>query len=166
MSSIHEIADKIAYEIGQDYFGAGPLAQLRRINPRIGVPGAPALHRLLARHVEDTTLNSATNFQRWSLLVHLLALAAPDDHRGGEPLGKALFEAGFSEARLAQLLDAEPADFPVVLPRVVRFLVAKREKLNTAELAYLILNPELDDSRRRIAAAFYRAERNKNAPTA
>src|ERR1700679_2977856 len=75
--------------IGHKLFGTGPLAELRRMDPKQAAPGQPALHRLLARYVAEDRLRG-TGMNRWTLLIHLLALAAPDQHRGGERLGRAL----------------------------------------------------------------------------
>ncbi len=138
-------------------FGTGPLAELRRMDPKRGAHGTAALHRLLARYVPDWWLGD-DNFVRWALLVHLLALAAPDQHRGGMPLGSALFSAGYSEGRLTRLLEASEDELDVVLPRMVRFLVAKGERLQPYEIARLVLRRGNDADRLNIAREYYRAE--------
>jgi CRISPR system Cascade subunit CasB len=148
---------EIAARIAHDSFGTGPLAELRRLDPKQGAPNAPALHRLLARYVPDDWLGGDA-MHRWTLLVHLLALAAPDQHRGGPSLGAALFAAGYSEGRLTRLLEARGAEFDVVLPRMVRFLVAKGESLNPYELSRLVLRGGGEAERLRIARDYYRAE--------
>jgi hypothetical protein len=76
-----DVITDIVGRIGHDSFGTGPLAELRRMDPKRGAQGAPALHRLLARYVPDAWLGG-DHMGRWALLVHLLALAAPDQHRG------------------------------------------------------------------------------------
>lgn len=149
--------------LGNEDYGTGPLAEMRRLDPREPAPGAPALYRLLARmDPEDTTVRD--NPRGWTLLVHLLALAAPDLHVGGDRLGSALFAAGWSESRLTRLLEAQPDELFVQLPRMVRFLVAKGEKLSPFDLARLVLRRGADAGRRRIAQDYYRAEaRNSQA---
>jgi CRISPR system Cascade subunit CasB len=142
--------------LGQEGFGTGPLAELRRMDVRQPAAAPPALHRLLARLPEDRAFGR--QFDRWALLVHLLALAAPEQHRGGQSLGQALFNAGYSEGRLTRLLDASESDFPVILPRMVRFLVAHGERLNPFELAHLVLRRDKTRERLRIARDYYRAE--------
>jgi CRISPR system Cascade subunit CasB len=143
--------------IGHDLFGTGPLAELRRMDPKRGAQGTAALHRLLARYVPDAWL-SGDQMGRWALLVHLLALAAPDQHRGGTSLGGGLFAAGYSEGRLTRLLEARDDELDVVLPRMVRFLVSKGERLQPYELGRLVLRGSNDAERLRIARDYYRAE--------
>ncbi len=98
------------------------------------------------------------NMQRWVLLLHLLALAAPEQHRGGASLGSALFAAGYSEGRLTRLLEARETELNVVLPRMVRFLVSKGERLHPYELKRLVLSRGGQTERLRIARDYYRAE--------
>jgi CRISPR type I-E-associated protein CasB/Cse2 len=155
----------IVAEICAQGYGTGPLADLRRFDPNEIASAPPALHRLLARHVEDESWLYGDGLARWALLVHCLALAAPDGIRANQKLGAALFEASFNEGRLTKLLKADEAALPVVAPRVVRFLVAARKQLPAAELADLILDGS-DAARLRIARDYYRAESNKAAKQA
>jgi CRISPR system Cascade subunit CasB len=122
------VALALAARLAQDSFGTGPLATLRRLDPG-GSLAEPALHRLLAQEVPDAWLG-ARGLRDWALLVHLLALGAPDLHRGGARLGAALHAAGFSESRLARLLQADRTALDVLLPRACRFLLAKGEHLH------------------------------------
>jgi CRISPR type I-E-associated protein CasB/Cse2 len=150
------IGDLVA-RIGHESFGTGPLAELRRMDPKQGAASTPALHRLLARYVPDNWLGG-DSIDRWALLVHLLALAAPDQHRGSGSLGAAMFAAGYSEGRLTRLLLAREAELDVVLPRMVRFLVAKGERVNPYELRRFVLSRGGEAERMRIARDYYRAE--------
>jgi CRISPR system Cascade subunit CasB len=158
------VALALAARLAQDSFGTGPLATLRRLDPG-GSLAEPALHRLLAQEVPDAWLG-ARGLRDWALLVHLLALGAPDLHRGGARLGAALHAAGFSESRLARLLQADRTALDVLLPRACRFLLAKGEHLHPPALIQLIraasaTDPAyLDDARTAIARDFYRAERD------
>ncbi len=151
------VVNDLTTRLGQESFGTGPLAELRRMDPKLAFASEPALHRLLARYVPDDWLRG-TGTNRWALLVHLLALAAPDHHRGGASLGAALFAAGYSEGRLTRLLEARVEEFATVLPRMVRFLVAKGERLNPFELARLVIWRGAEPDRLRIARDYYRAE--------
>ena len=151
-----ELVKDCVRRLGQEAFGTGPLAELRRMDPRHPEAAPPALHRLLA-NLPDECLGEP-DFRRWALFVHLLALAAPDRHHGGPPLGRALLSAGYSEGRLTRLLEAPEAEFAVVLPRMVRFLVARGGRLNPFELADLVLRRDKAPQRLRIARHYFRAE--------
>lgn len=152
-----EMVGSIVGRICHDSFGTGPLAELRRMDPRQAAPSQPALHRLLARHVADDRLHGDGS-RRWALLVHLLALAAPSALRPHAALGDALFKADYSEGRLTRLLEASAADLPVVLPRAVRFIVVKAGALDPQELAQLVLSDGEARTRLRIARDYYRAQ--------
>jgi CRISPR type I-E-associated protein CasB/Cse2 len=152
-----DVVGDLVARIGHDSFGTGPLAELRRMDPKQAAPGQPALHRLRARYVTEDKLRG-DGMNRWALLIHLLALACPNQHRGGDRLGRALFAAGYSEGRLTRLLETPEADFAIVLPRMVRFMVAKGERLDPYELAELVVRGGADRERLNIAQEYYRAE--------
>nr|WP_256476210.1 type I-E CRISPR-associated protein Cse2/CasB [Siccirubricoccus soli] len=134
---------------------------MRRLDPA-GNLAVPALQRLLADLPERWLQDGGE--RAWALLIHSLALAAPDLHRGGPPLGAALYTAGYSEGRLTRLLQARPTELLVVLPRMVRFLVAKGRKLDPDALRHLVLSAfrgqaaASEEARTAIARAYYRAE--------
>lgn len=151
------LAHGIAARLAREDFGAGPLAELRRMDPR--APASPAYFRLLAGLPEHGPLDRRS----WALLIHALALAAPGlVGRYGE-LGTALFDAGYSEGRLGRLLQARTDNLADVVPRMVRFLVAHDQALNPAALAYFIRDvgwggDAAERARERIARSYYRAE--------
>ncbi|UHC14292.1 type I-E CRISPR-associated protein Cse2/CasB [Methylobacterium currus] len=188
-----EIAARIAAPMRHvDSFGAGPLADLRRLDPN-GALAEPTLHRLLARHATEQEVGQ-TGFAAWALVLHAAALAAPDHlsvpRREDEPaeaeaqeqfwaersrrarkrFGEALFKAGLSERRFAALLDATEDELRVALPRAVRFLVAKGERLPVLAVLDLVASARhLDDdrarsARHRIARGYYRAESDATKP--
>jgi CRISPR type I-E-associated protein CasB/Cse2 len=144
-----------------DVFGTGPLAELRRLDPT-GPLSEPALHRLLT-NVPEAWMKG-DELRRWALIVHAMALAAPDHLSATERLGSALFAAGLKEGRLVNLLDATDDELLTAIPRVVRFLVARGHNLNAFALADLILSagrhnePWSERVRQRIAQDYYRAE--------
>lgn len=156
-----EVVGRIAHDLQDETFGTGPLAELRRLDPS-GPLSAPALHRLLARHVSEAWVKHPDGLRDWALLIHCLALAAPDRLFGTDRLGKTLHDAGFGETRLANLLDADPVEQRDRLPRAVRFLVHRGGALNGPQLADLIMNrPDTagyDRIRQWIASDYYRAE--------
>lgn len=143
-----------------DPMATGMRAALRRMDP--GALATPALQRLLALAVPPGTPGTEP---AWALLIHLLALGAPRQHRNGDRLGTALRAADFKEGRLVRLLDRH-ADPLVVLPRTVRFLVAKGGRLHAQDLWSLIwpaVRPTPDEdaleaARTRVARDYYRTD--------
>jgi len=166
--NLHEIVSAIAAQLHPDRIGTGSLAELRRLDPtKEGGLSTPALQRLLWRHVPDAWLAGAgMNF--WPLIVHAMALGAPDLHRapaGKGSLGLALFESGFSEGRLVRLLEARAEDLPVVVPRAVRFLAAKTQGFDSVGLAFWVHGIaagglRAEQQRASIARDYFRAERD------
>lgn len=150
-----------------DAFGTGPMAELRRLDPA-GPLSEPTLQRLLARLPEQWLAGDGV--RRWALLIHAMALAAPDNLRPDRRLGAALFEAGLKETRFVNLLDATGAELLDVAPRAVRFLVSKGGGLNAYGLADLIFSGAsrreswADAVRQRIASDYFRAEARADAP--
>ena len=153
--SILRIATRLA-----DPMANGTRAALRRMDP--GALGTPALQRLLAEAVPQA---GGASDAAWALLAHCMALAAPDRHIRGTRLGQELAKAEFAESRLVRLLSPN-ADLSNLLPRTVRFLVARGGALNGRDLWELIrpgMRPEpdevaLDRARTRIARDYYRAD--------
>ncbi len=157
-----DVVGALIIRLAQENFGTGPLAELRRMDLRAATPTAPTLHRLLARNVPEAWMGGA-GLNHWALLIHLLALAAPSPLHNFTALGEALFTAGYNEGRLTTLLEAQEKDFPVVLPRMVRFVVSKGGSLHPYQLARLVLGGGREVDRMTIARAFYRAEARSDA---
>jgi hypothetical protein len=157
-----EVVRDLIAKLDQKNFGTRPLAELRRMDPRAAIPTTPTLHRLLARNVPEAWLGGE-GLNRWALLIHLLALAAPSPLHDFTTLGEALFTAGYKEGRLTALLESEAKGFPVVLPRMVRFLVAKNGNPHPYQLARFVLGGGCEVDRMTIARAFYRAEARSDA---
>jgi CRISPR type I-E-associated protein CasB/Cse2 len=158
----NEVVGLIAHRLSdRDGFGTGPLAELRRLDPA-GPLSEPALHRLLTNVPEAWLYGDG--LRRWALIVHSMALAAPDGLKATAPLGSALFAADLKEGRLVNLLDATGDELLTVVPRAVRFLVARGQTLNAFALADLVLSGGRDGGgwaervRQRIAQDYYRAE--------
>jgi hypothetical protein len=156
------VVGNLIARLGQENFGTGPLAELRRMDLRAAALTNPTLHRLLARNVPEAWL-SGKGLNRWALLIHLLALAAPSPLHDFKALGEALFIAGYKEGRLTTLLEAHEEDFSVLLPRMVRFLVAKGGSPHPYQLARFVLGSGRPVDRMTIARAFYRAEARSDA---
>ena len=158
----------------------GDLAELRRMDP--DDPDAAVFWRLLGRH---DLLNSSEAVERkWALILHGIALMTPTNsggdspqtaHDGSMPVGRALFLGGeaqraqgfYSESRLNRLLTAGGPMLRVLLARMFRMLAASRVTFNWREMAQFILNEDCNEEaseqgRRRIARAYYQAERRSS----
>lgn len=151
--------EKITRALSNKHYDTGALAALRRLDPN-GALAAPALHRLLV-HVPEAELRGE-KLRGWALVIHCLALAAPEGFGGRTRLGRALLDAGFSDKRFVNLLDASPRELRDRLPRAVRFLMQRGGSVHSRQLAELVLTdpdtPEYDARRQRIANDYYRAE--------
>lgn len=161
-----EIVTKVAAELATPGFPRGDLAALRRMDPN-APGGTPVLLRLLARHAPERLERGTDELRRWALVLHGMALMAPDHHRGQLRVGRSLFGSGrnplYAESRLARLLGARGPALRAQIPRLVRQLKAKDQALDWRELAKLILTEGRDESRAEearewIARAYYQAE--------
>ena len=156
-----EIAGLIAAQLAEEHFGTGTLAELRRLDPARS-PTSPAMLRLLIRHVPT---DHPGTLQVWTLFIHCIATVTPQagDRR---PLGRALFEAGFTEGRFSRLLATRGEGMADAMPRTMRFLRAKGVAFAPADLwAFLhaTMTPapdaqRADAARTRLARAYYQAE--------
>lgn len=98
---------------------SGEQAELRR-----GTIGAPFWRLLGAIGKQDARVQDV---RKWQLLVQCLAIAGHSDKR---ELGKALQKAGYSEARMKRLLEADADLLPGILRRTARQLNSTGEKGN------------------------------------
>lgn len=150
-------------------YDRGGFAGLRRMDP--DEPDTAAFWRLMA---EEELLGNPDIERKWGLILHGIALmtrtAGGDDvasrsaHDGRMPVGRALYENGYSESRFNRLLTARADMLRVLLARMFRMLAAEDASFNWREMAQYILNEGYDDEqaemgRRRLARDYYRAER-------
>ena len=150
-----EVIPRIAREIA--LLDPGPVAALRR-GPRAGA-GAAAFWKLLAKH-------NLIDSKGWAALIQAIALLTPKGrHAEKRPahdysisMGKALYNAGVSELRLARLLGATADQRPRFAVRACRRLAATEfSRFDLVTLGHFILfGREVTD--RRIARDYYRAE--------
>ena len=146
----------------------GGFAGLRRMNP--DEPDTAAFWRLMAG--EDLLGNPAIE-RKWGLIMHGMALmtrTGGDDvssrscHDGRVPVGRALYENGYSETRFNRLLTARDDMLRVLLSRMFRMMAAEQVSFDWREMAAFILNDgfneeRAEEGRRRLAREYYRAER-------
>lgn len=155
-SELVTIVKNIQSRICNEYFSTGALAALKRVDPKNPLSATAPLHRLLAEYVPEGWLGGK-KLASWILLVHLLGLAAPNGLAQNLRLGEALFKADYKDGRLTRLLKSRPEDFPVVLPRMIRFLRAKGQTVNAEQLASFVLYHS-EAAYLAIARDYYRAE--------
>ena len=158
----------------------GDFAELRRMNP--DEPDAAAFWRIMARY--DLLGVEEAAERRWGLIIHGIALMTPTNrgegnpstaHNGSMPVGRALYLGGetqratafYSDARLSRLLTSGGPMLRTLLARMFRMLAAGGASFNWREMAQFILNEGYNDdaaeqSRRRIAREYYRAERRSS----
>ncbi len=164
-----DIAFRLAGQVaGLPDHDRGGFAGLRRMEP--GEPDTAAFWRLMAR---EDLLGIPEVERKWGLILHGIALmtrTAGEDvtgrsaHDGRMPVGRALYENGYSETRFNRLLTARGDMLRVLLTRMFRMLAADQATFDWREMATYILNEGYDDeaaerNRRRIAREYYRAER-------
>ena len=146
----------------------GGFAGLRRMDP--DEPDTAAFWRLMAR---EELLGNPEIERRWGLILHGIALmtrtaggdvTSRSAHNGGMPVGRSLYENGYSETRFNRLLMARDDMLRTLLTRMFRMLAAGQATFDWREMAVFILNDgyneeRAEEGRRRIARDYYRAER-------
>lgn len=132
----------------------GDHAALRRMNPLEPGAAAAIVCRLLAERGVDLDALDDAHLLRWCVIVHALALAR-GAHSKQAPIGKALWEMGYSEPRINQLLVADFDGLAQLVPRLARRLQSSKvATLDFTPLAYLLLaNSEEGRSRARLSIA-------------
>ena len=172
------LAGQIAQFVG---YNRGDLAGLRRMDP--ADPGPAVFWRLLASY---DLMGSPTLERKWALILHGIALMTPTNggdgntrtaHDGYTPVGRALFLGGesqrtagfYSETRLNRLLTARGPMLRALMARMFRMLATAGVSFNWREMAQFILSEGYDEqateqSRRRIAREYYRADRRNSQP--
>ena len=140
----------------------GPAAALRG-GPLNGA-GAAAFWKLLADY---SPIGTVSRESEWAAVIQAIAILTPKGRDPGKqpahdyalPMGRALFEAGVSELRLARLLAARPVSRRELAVRVCRRLAATGpNRFNLVTLADFVLFAEADTTARRIARDYYRAD--------
>lgn len=147
----------IAYAAGvisSDHFPTGERASLRRMAP--GQDPPLGFYRFALDHLPAGWEQQEPD---WMALVAGMALMSPNAHRRERGFGRAMADAGFSEARLERLLAADGDTQRVLLLRAARFLAAKATPFDWTQAALLLLTRDEQKRRdlyRRIAGDYYR----------
>lgn len=155
-SSLAHTVGRLAGVIGHPHYPAGDRASLKRWAP--GQPLPLAFYRLWLRHVgEDLPGEAQTPL--WMTLVWGLATLGASSHRPDRPLGQALAESGYAEARLERLLGA-PDELRIELfMSTARFLAARNDAFDWLDAARFLLSTDVHVRERvcrRIAESFFR----------
>jgi hypothetical protein len=122
----------------------GDHAALRRMDPLAPGKAATVVYRLLAEL--DVPLDHAETVQRWTVLIHALALVH-GAHEESTSIGTALIAINFGEARLEQILSADFGVLADIVPRLARRLHSKSQRMDFSLLSYLLLNIDRDAER-------------------
>lgn len=149
---------RLAGLLSSPHFAASDRAALRRHAP--GQPVPLAFYRIWLRHM-DADLPSDHQSKAWTLLAWGLATAGSGAHRPDRPLGRALAECGYSEARLERLLSADAEIQRPLFASLVRFMASKGEGFDWRDAARLLLvvdDEKRESVHREIATAYYRQQ--------
>ena len=116
--------------------------------------------------------DSAVVERKWALIIHGIALmtrtngdsvAVRTAHDSAMPVGRALFEGGYSQSRFSRLMTARGGMFFSLLARMFRMMASVGQPFNWYQMAQLILAEDYDEAqaermRRIIARDYYWAE--------
>jgi CRISPR system Cascade subunit CasB len=151
----------VARVIGAEDFPAGERARLKRWSP--GNEPSLAFYRFAFRYLPEDWEHKPP---MWTTLLAAVALMCPDPHRPDMPLGRALADTGYAEARLERLLAADGDTLQTLLLRAARFLRAKNAGCNCTDFAYLLgLRGDPQGARLRIARDYYRELQHSQTAT-
>ncbi len=159
--NLGNVIPSLAAEIAR--LDPGSAAALRH-DPLSGA-GAAAFWRLLTRYSADG------DEQRWAAMIQAVAILTPKGRRKDNAsahqqelsMGKALFQAGVSELRLARLLAAPSDQRSDLVVRICRRLARTDfKRFNLLGLGQFVLagdnTPAARRACRRIAREYYRAD--------
>ena len=155
--SLKSLIGRIAGIIGSEDFPTGERAAFKRFAP--DRPPSLAFYRFCFRYLPESWQG---NVGAWQTLLAGLALMGTQPHRPDRPVGLALAEDGYSEARLERLLAAQDDVLHTLTLRLARFLAAKGESVNWLDLANLLLAKDRDKqeaARLKIARDYYRYQK-------
>lgn len=145
---------RLSHMISAEHYPTGDRAALKRYSPGSAIP--LAFYRLWLKHMEEELPD---NIGVWATFAFGLAIMGKEAHQPGRPLGQVLAEAGYSEARLDQILASEGDVRVKLFTSMVRFLAAKGEGFNWTDAARFLLTGDEDKREaihRQIASDFYR----------
>jgi len=147
---------RLVHLLASEHFPGADRAALKRYAPGQAPP--LAFYRTWLRHLGEE-LPAEAETRAWALMAWGLAFMGTQAHRRNRPLGTALAESGYSEARLERLLAADSEARLDLFASLVRFLASKGEGFDWLDAARLLLTRDPDrreSTHRRIATNYYR----------
>jgi CRISPR system Cascade subunit CasB len=156
-TALAPLIGRVAGIIGSEDFPTGERAALKRLAP--DRPPSLAFYRFCFRYLPA---NWQANVGAWQTILAGLALMGAQPHRPDRPVGSALAEHQYSEARLERLLAAQDDVLYTLTLRLARFLAAKGESVNWLDLGNLLLARDRDKqeaARLKIARDYYRYQK-------
>jgi CRISPR system Cascade subunit CasB len=157
--SLATIIGRIGGLIASEHFPNGDRATLKRMDPKQEPP--LRFYRFALRHLSK---NWQSQSKEWQSILSGMALMSPHIHRPDQPLGKALAEERFSEARLERLLAAESETQRTLILRAARFLAAKKQAVDWTQIAGLLLTTNAEKREKlhlHIASDYYKNLKDK-----
>ena len=152
-NTFNQTVVRIAHVLASDDFPPGDRAKLRRLSA--SAPPSVAFLRFAFAHLPE---GWERRQELWQTLVAGVALMYPQQHDASRPLGRALAEAGYAEARLERLLAAQDDTRRTLLLRAIRFLRAKNMGCRFSDFAHLLgLGDNPEAASQRIARDYFRA---------
>ena len=144
------LAGSLANRLLQRDISPGDLANLRRMDPHR--PSVSLFWNLMFRYRitqrDSAADDSAQVEQAWAHLLAAVAQgtrAGQEEHTGphdpARPMGAALAAAGYHQARLDNLLNADDSQVQQLAAHAAGFLHSRGESYNCADLARLMLTP-------------------------
>lgn len=135
----------------------GEQAELRR-----GTIGGPFWRLLGSIGKQDAHVNDV---QKWQLLVRCLAIAG---HNSKKPLGNALKQAGYSEARMKRLLESDADALPGMLRRTARQLKSAGHTGDWNIIRRILFDykGDADKARIKLAQDYFTHSPDENTPSA
>jgi len=160
------IGDIHKYIVALAHRDRGAIAKLRRID--VEMPIEEDFFKIESAYVDKSGLPRVSESEReqnrrWTTVVRWTAEAA-GLHRLTST-GRALADAGFSNARFERMLNQQDSEvLDACIDSAIRFLRSKRKPFAMTDFAYLYLWPmtaEANDLRRRMAKEYYPAARGR-----
>lgn len=158
--SLARLIGRVATIMGSEDFPTGDRAALKRLAP--GQPPSLAFYRFCFQQLPD---GWQSHIGAWQALLAGLAVMGTQPHHPKRPVGQALAEHRYSEARLERLLAAQDDVLYTLTLRLARFLAAKGESVNWLDLARLLLTTPNTEAHEKacfqIAGDYYRHQKNE-----